>query len=311
MFPLEEDCTDNHNDVNNQISQNSDNCLTAINNFSALQAAETERNQQLMIRKCKSESSFKESSKKVQKMGTTLSRSKSCENFETDRIVIEPLMPDKLVAKDDHSLCGFDDSEEEYELLENSDDIEDEQEITEGDKDNDDGLIEEETHSDGQAIIQNANTSSVISEWSPQNAVLGDLSKASTTSMFVKIDEVDKEENDLRFLRYSMPNKSINNDQAFLPKTAQSLDSPLDETIYSAAVKSTTLPKTRSRLCESRLRHSLRKAIDFTQSRKYSSFSNGSRNATEIIPDTNEQANMGKNSLSLSSFPIFHVFICF
>lgn len=319
MFPFGENCSDNERDNNKGTSQVDVNYLTAIAKLSGelesvVRVRASERKQQFSLRQCKSDSNVRRYSK-IDKMGLKVSRSRSFDNVD-ESIVYKPLVKDKSVKKDEMSLCSLEDSDGDYKLLDSSED-----EIISGSdaSGTDANCITGNisiTVDDGLDITEN-NISELktnnINCIQPQRCVVitsaGNeipndlLCKKYSTLPRVKIKKGNVDHD--HFLRCSTPNNAfdsqahcsrentsetqVQNSPASSLNTSQVNDKS-DKTNDLETFRSTTLPKTRSRLSEPFFRHSLRQAIDSTMPRKHFRISNASEHSAIIIPDNIESA---------------------
>lgn len=302
MFAPGENRNDNKLD---EKSQCYDNCNTK-RSF-APETCDVERKQ---LRKCKSDSNVGRRHSEIDRMGTTISRSKSIDNIETDNILYETLT--KKTKVDVKSLCSFDDSDEDYKLLEST-------ENDDSDSGGDDSgcVIKAMASCDGHDIAENSTPISAANnifddciQQTPRadNEMIGDLlCKKYSTLPRVNYEKGSADGD--QFARRSMPYKSFDNRahcskeevmSAFLvvsdekSETADILkfvevpvrsDKQNEVTSSpSPTFRSTTLPKTRSRQCEPYSRQSLRHTIDLTMPRKHLGISDASAHNTAIIP---------------------------
>lgn len=112
--------SDNHVDNNNEKSESSVNCSAKLS------SAMGNRKRPLSLRKCKSDLNVRRRLK-IDEMGSNISRSRSLDNMESDSFVYESLTGNKGAKRDDNSLCGFEDSDDDYKLLRTSEDEEEEE----------------------------------------------------------------------------------------------------------------------------------------------------------------------------------------
>ena len=312
MFPLDENCSDNEHDNNNGASQGDVNYLTAITKLSVVVSelesvaciCASKRKQKFGLRRIKSDSDVQRVSK-IDKMGSRISRSRSFDNVETDSIVYESLVKNnKIVKKDERSLCSFDDDiDDDYKLLETS---EDEKEV-----DDVNCIIENNSKPDHETIenrISESNSNNINCIQQPRHVITGNenqsdlLCKKYSTLPRVKIKKGNVDHD--HFVRCSVPNKSFDS-RAHCSKEVMSetqvqndikcvtgnvantskISNESDIASNLETFRSTTLPKTRSRLSEPFFRHSFRQAIDSTMPRKHFRISNASEHSAIIIPE--------------------------
>lgn len=323
MFSLEENCCDNQLDNNNEESRSDVNYPTAITKPSIdVDAPETaarvsrRKLQQFSLRKSKSGSSVRRCSE-IDKMGLGISRSRSFDNIETDSIVYESLVRNKTVQKDEI----FDDSDEDYKLLESSSEG---GAIDSNIDSDDDGIANTIEHTetlnmdcDGHDTNENRIMESKINynQQSPRagNEIENDLlCKKYSTLPRVKIKNGNGNVDHDPFVRCSVPNKSFDNrahcskenmneikvfNDDYKVETTTDTSEVLSKSDNKAGevktFRSTTLPKTRSRLSEPFSRHSLRRAIDSTVLRKHFRISNASEHSAVIIPESAVSAASG------------------
>lgn len=323
MFSLEENCGDNQFDNNNEVSQNDVNYPTAVTKPSIdVDAPETaarvsKRKQQFSLRKCQSDTSIGRCSE-IDKMGSDISRSRSFDNIETDSIVYESLVRNKAVKKDESIV----DSDEDYKLLESSSD----DGMNSSDENCQANTIEHTPtldlgcngHETNENRIMESNINYNQQQPRAGNEIENDLlCKKYSTLPRVKIKNGNVNVDHDPFVRCSVPNKSfdsrahcskenLNEIKVFNDnfKTEITTDTDTSEVLNKIdnkvsdveAFRSTTLPKTRSRLSEPFSRHSLRRPIDSTVPRKYFRISNALEHSAVIIPDNIESASgTGKN----------------
>lgn len=303
VHSLEERCSDNQRDNDSETSRAHVNYLTnlSISDKAATCAARRKR-QQLELRKCKSDSNVRRRSE-IDKMGSRISRSRSFDNLETDSIVYASLMARKL------SLESCDASDDDYKLLESSDersDVDDNHYATNINFDCD-GHDTAENRSSiieaGTNCIQQPPPTPRVDLTSAGNEIENDLlcKKYSTLPRVnFKNGNLDHEQ----FSRRSAPYKSCNS-RAHVNvnvKTANTSEAPnnSDKSNDFTSFRSTTLPKTRSRLSEPFSRHSLRRAIDLTIPRKHFRISDASEHSAAIIPASNESTSgTGENVMRI------------
>lgn len=316
MFSPAEKCSVNHRD-NSAISQSDVNCHTAIAKRSfapsaAAVACASKRN----LRKCKSDSNVGRRHSEIDRMGLTISRSKSCDNIETDSIVYESLTKNKKV--DEKSLCSFGDSDEDYKLLESSENDESDS----GEEDDDSGCVTKTIELDGHdasPILASNNINNDCMQQTPRagNEIENDLlcEKYSTLPRVkFKKGVLDRD----RFSRCSAPYKSFDNrahcskeeimsefrvvsdGRSETAKVSDTLEAPIQsdklDNVTSSPLpsfRSTTLPKTRSRQSEPHFRHSLRQAIDLTMPRKHLRISDASEHNVVISPGSETTRALG------------------
>lgn len=335
MFSPGDKCNDNRPDNNNAISQNDVNCNTAKRSFApqaAVVACASKRKRQLNLRKCKSESDVGRRYSIDFRMGSTISRSKSYDNIETDSIVYESLTKNRKV--DEKSLCSLDDSDEDYKLLESSENDDD---SDSGGEDDSGCVTKTISKRDGHDNAENSNSVSAFDnhnscmQQTPRagNEVeIDSLCKKYSTLPRVKIKKgiVDRDQ----FLRCSVPYKSfderahcskeevisdfevVSDGKSETAEVSETLEAPIKSdklsdvtSSQSTSFRSMTLPKTRSRLSEPYFRHSLRQAIDLTMPRKHVEISNALEHNAAIIPGNNETMTMvamagnGKHNLNV------------
>lgn len=301
MFSPDVSCSANQSDNNSEISQHDVNYPTGITNLSfdisALESA-AKRKQPLGLRKCKSESRrFR-----IDKMGARLTRSRSLETIEVEYNSLTRNRP----AMDEE------DSDDDYKLLESTED-----ELNSGSEADDNNCatnaIEHISTAacDGHDSAENSSrrvSTNCTAITSAGNEITNDLlCKRYSTLPRVKIKKgnVDHE----HLARRSAPYKSFDNRAHCSIEVAA--DNERATTDISRAItesdkanktlRSTTLPKTRSRVSEPYSRHSLRRAIDSTMSRKDSRISDASEHRAVIIPAANGPGT-GKNEVD---FPLF------
>jgi hypothetical protein len=211
--------SDNQLDNNNEMSEGNDNCRWQ-------DVLSSKRKRPLSLRICKSESNVRRRLK-IDKMGSVesnVSRSRSLDNIKTDSIVYEALTLDKVPKRDESSLCDFE-SEDDYNLLQNS---EDEIVVEEPAR-----LILSLHHSalDDRNIAETLN-----SDFDTDSEQLTPPASCQDNLTLPRVsDEV--------FVRSSAPYKSLASDnvKSESPKPCRSM----------------TLPKTRSRQIDSRTRSSI------------------------------------------------------
>lgn len=269
--------SDNRYANSNEISPSDDNCFAEKLSIAACAA------EQFYLRRCRSDCSVP----KIDEMGARIGRSKSFESLNTDSIVYK-----KVVKKDEKSLNSFEDSEDDYKLLDSSGDESD------GGSDTDDNhcatdIIEPicDGHDSPEIATNNCNGNEI------ENDLL--CEKYSTLPRVkTKNGNVDHE----AFARHSAPYKSAdcrphcskeNMSKEIVDTKASDVLTNDDKAADFSSFRSTTLPKTRSRLSEPYSRHSLRRAIDLTISRKH--FSNASDHRALIIPGNESSSGTGKN----------------
>lgn len=301
--------SDKHCDNNNAILHSDVNCSTAIakRSFFAPRACASKRKRQFNLRKCKSDSNVNRRHSAIDRMGSSISRSKSCDNIETDSIVYESMSEHKKA--DEKSLCSFDDSDEDYKLLESTE--HDDSDCGEDGS----GCVTTNAENDTPISASNCN---FIQQKLPRagNEIENDLlCKKYSTLPRVKykngVTACDQ------LLRCSVPYKSfdnrahcskeeimndfqvVSNKQLETAEVSETLEATIesdkqnDFTATSTPFRSTTLPKTRSRLSEPYSRHSLRQAIDSTMPRKQLKISDALENNAAIIPDDNDMSEAG------------------
>lgn len=331
MFPFEKNCSDNERDNNNGTSQGNVNYPTAITKLSIhvgeLESAacvRVSKRRQFSLRQSKSESNVRRCSK-IDKMGSRISRSRSFDNVESDSIVYESLVKDKSVNKDEKSLCSFDDFDDDYKLLESSEDEGDSNSEAGGDDANcimsaagniSKTVFDGHDTTENRLLESNINNINCIEQprrviTSTGNEIQSDLlCKKYSTLPRVKIKKGNVDHDHI--VRCSVPNKSFDN-RAHCSKETMS-ESQVQSDGNSATIKiagipevpdnsdrrndletfkSTTLPKTRSRLSEPFFRHSLRQAIESTMPRKHFRISNASEHSAIIIPDSTLESASG------------------
>lgn len=326
MFSPAEKFSDNHCDNNNVILQSDVNCHTAsfAPQAAAFVACASKRN----LRKCKSDSNVERRHSEIDRMGSTISRSKSYDNIETDSIMYESLTKNKKVEVDE---C-FDDSDEDYKLLEST-----ENDDSDSGEEEDSGCAKKaieqtsnhDDHEIGSPILaSNNNNYDCIQQTLPRagNEIENDsLHEKYSTLPRVKYKKgiVDRDQ----FSRCSMPYKSFDS-RARCSKeeiihefgvvidgkceTAEVLEAPVKsdklsdgDITSSTTFRSTTLPKTRSRMSEPYSRHSLRQAIDLTMPTKHFRISDASEHNTVIIPGRNEATALGAGMGKKKKFLFF------
>jgi hypothetical protein len=319
MFSPKEMCSDNHRDNNNEMLQSDDNCGRSFAPQASAVVCASKRKQQFDLRKCKSDSNVDRRHSKID-MGSTLSRSKSCDNIETDSIVYKSLTKNRKV--DEKSLCSFDESEDDYKLLESSENDDD------SDSGEDDsGCITKtvlnrnghDTTQNSSSFMNNHNSDCIQQTPRAGNEIEIEIKnenddllckKYSSTLPRVKHEKgiVDRD----RFSRCSMPYKSSDNrahcskevimsdfevvsdGKSEAAEVSKTLEAPIKgdkaNDVTSSPLpsfRSTTLPKTRSRLSEPYSRHSLRHAIDLTMPMKHFGVSDASEGNAAIVPGNN------------------------
>lgn len=281
------DCSVNQSDNSNEKSQRDDNrskLSLALENASR----SSKRKQQSSLRKYKSESN-------VCEMGSRLSRSKSLESVEIDRVAYESLKRKRAA-----SLVSAE-SEDDYKLLESS----------EVDSEADDNnyassTIENDSKAKGDHdSAENSGSNMIVNciNRDGGNEIKNELlCKKSSTLPRVKLKNgnVDHE----KFVRHSAPYKSLDNRTHRLNKNIRDEELAIvgGETITESdkassdfeAFRSTTLPKTRPR-CKPFFRHSLRRAIDSTMHSRHSRISDASEHSAPIIPATSSSG-IGKRA---------------
>lgn len=301
----------NHYANNNETSRGVVNCFDANAKLSVDDRV-TRESRQFNLHRCKSDSNGRRRSRNIE-MGTSVSRSRSSGNLETDSIVFESLMERKSVKRDEKSLCSFGDSDDdEYKPLESSDD----DNISKSETDDNNCITNEiQQCSDGHDArrgsqisesnncIQQPRACAAITSANVGNEIGNALlCKKYSTLPHVK-GNVDHD----AFARRSASYKSLQNcghcsmenmkvDNSELEASSEAFNSGDKATNNFASFRSTTLPKTRSRVSEPYSRHSLRHAIDLTMPRKHFGTGRASEHSAVIIPGNNESTSgTGKN----------------
>lgn len=284
-------CIGDYQRDNNEISQRDVNCLTA---------SFANKQRQLNLHKCKSDSDVRRRSR-IDKMGARISRSKSLDNISTESVVYKSLLLNKP-KRDERSLCSFDDSEEDYKILESSEGEVDSGSEYEEDKNNC-VTIEQCSTVDGRT----ENRIRVVVDQQHQQTTAGNeiIQNDLSCEKYSTLPRVNLPKGNVEhetFARRSMTFKSHENrGQKMNEVRVKATDNTSDDkTTDFTSARSTTLPKTRSRLSEPFSRHSLRRAIDLTMPRKYSAsdISDAPTHSEVIISADNESTSgTGKNVL--------------
>jgi hypothetical protein len=311
MFAAAEKCSDNQRDEN---SQSVVNCHTK-RSF----APEAGDGDGKKLRKCKSQPNVGRRHSEINRMGTTISRSKSFDNIESDSFVY------KTLTKRKKSLCSFDDSDEDYKLLEST-------ENDDSDSGGDDSGCVTKTMVNHDGHDTTENSSPILASNNSFNDCIQRAPRAGnelTGKKYSTLPRVNVESRSVdrdQFARFSAPYKSFDNrahcskeevlsDFRFVSggksETAEVLKfmevpvrSDKQNSVTSSpspTFRSTTLPKTRSRQSEPYSRRSLRQAIDLTMPRKRLGISDASEHNAAIIPGSEGRASaiatgMGKKT---------------
>lgn len=288
MEVLEVNCNRDNQLDNNEISRSDVNCLGRLSKAASAQ---------LTLRKCQSDSNVRRRSR-VDKMGARISRSRSADSVPAEIAAYESLLKDK--KKDERSLCSFGDSDEEYKILESS-------ELdsgSEADDENDCATFEQcpSALSYGHDSAENSRasndyihrSSSTRAASSAGNETRNDLlCEKSSTLPRVNHPKCNVEHEVFAACKpFDYRGQVLQNEVKVMASdngqddTSEVLDDK--PTADFTQHRSTTLPKTRSRLSEPYSRLSLRRAIDSTMLRKHSSISDAPTHSAVIIPAGNE-----------------------
>lgn len=331
MFPFEENCSDNERDNNNGTSRTHVNYPIAITKRSselenaAARVRASKRKQQFSLRQCKSESNVRRNSE-IDKMGSRVSRSRSFDNVDAESVEYKSLMK-KSLTNDERS--DFDDSEDEYKPLEDESDSEsaaDEDNCITSAAETVAADISPETGAaDGHEAIEkrisesNINNINCIARrglTSTGNEIQSDLlCKKYSTLPRVKIKKGNVDHDHVARCSVQIENRahcskeimsetqvqSDGNSSTANISTVSAVPNESDKANDLETFRSTTLPKTRSRLSEPFFRvHSLRRAIDSTMPRKQFRISNASEHSAIIIPESIESASGTGKEICLS-----------